>query len=54
MRTVAYLRVSTAHAYLRVSTAQQDVLDDFIKAPAAGQASEKRRRLDELLTPPPA
>ena len=35
-------------AYLRVSTPQHFHIDDFIEATASGQASEKRRRLDEL------
>ena len=57
MRTVAYLRVSTAQQDVRSQrlaileyARQHDLrIDDFIEATASGQASEKRRRLDELL-----
>ena len=57
MRTVAYLRVSTAQqdvrsqrlAILDYARAHDFRIDDFIEATASGQASEKRRRLDELL-----
>ena len=57
MRTVAYLRVSTAQqdvrsqrlAILEYARQHDFRIDDFIEATASGQASEKRRRLDELL-----
>ena len=57
MRTVAYLRVSTAQQDVRSQrlamleyARQHDLrIDEFIEATASGQASEKRRRLDELL-----
>ena len=58
MKTVAYLRVSTAQqdvrsqrlAILEYARNQDFPIDDFIEATASGQASEKRRRLDELLS----
>ena len=57
MRTVAYLRVSTAQqdvrsqrlAILEFARQHDFRIDDFIEATASGQASEKRRRLDELM-----
>ena len=57
MRTIAYLRVSTAQQDIRsqrlaiLEYARQNHfrIDNFIEATASGQASEKRRRLDELL-----
>ena len=57
VRTVAYLRVSTAQqdvrsqrlAILEYARQHDFRIDDFIEATASGQASEKRRRLDELL-----
>ena len=57
MRTVAYLRVSTPQqdvssqrlAILEYAQEHNLHIDDFIEATASGQASEKRRRLDELL-----
>ena len=57
VRTVAYLRVSTPEQDVRsqrlaiLEYAQKHDLhiDDFIEATASGQASEKRRRLDELM-----
>ena len=56
VRTVAYLRVSTAQqdvcsqrlATLEYARKHDFRIDDFIEAAASGQASEKRRRLDEL------
>ncbi len=56
MKTVAYLRVSTPQqdlrsqrlAILEYARAHDFRVDDFIEATASGQASEKRRRLDEL------
>ena len=56
MKTVAYLRVSTAQqdvrsqrlAILEYARKHDFRIDDFIEATASGQASEKRRRLDEL------
>ena len=56
-KTVAYLRVSTAQQDLRSQrlatleyVRKHDFrIDDFIEATASGQASEKRRRLDELM-----
>ncbi len=56
MKTVAYLRVSTPRqdvrsqrlAILEYARKHDIRIDDFIEAPAFGQASEKRRRLDEL------
>ena len=56
-KTVAYLRVSTAQqdvrsqrlAILEYARKHDLRIDDFIEATASGQASEKRRRLDELL-----
>ena len=58
VKTVAYLRVSTAQqdvrsqrlAILEYARKHDFRIDDFIEATASGQASEKRRRLDELLT----
>ena len=58
MRTVAYLRVSTAQqdvrsqrlAILEYARQHDFRIDDFIEATASGQASEKRRRLDELMS----
>ena len=57
VKTVAYLRVSTAQQDVRsqrlaiLEYARKDDfrIDDFIEATASGQASEKRRRLDELM-----
>ena len=57
VKTVAYLRVSTAQqdvrsqrlAILEYARKHEFRIDDFIEATASGQASEKRRRLDELL-----
>ena len=57
MKTVAYLRVSTAQqdlrsqrlAILEYARKHDFRIDDFIEATASGQASEKRRRLDELM-----
>ena len=57
VRTVAYLRVSTAQqdvgsqrlAILKYARKHDFRIDDFIEATASGQASEKRRRLDELM-----
>ena len=57
VRTVAYLRVSTAQqdvgsqrlAILEYARKHDFRIDDFIEATASGQASEKRRRLDELM-----
>ena len=56
VKTVAYLRVSTAQqdvrsqrlAILEYARKHDFRIDDFIEATASGQASEKRRRLDEL------
>ena len=56
MKTVAYLRVSTPQqdvssqrlAILEYAQKHGLHIDDFIEATASGQASEKRRRLDEL------
>ena len=58
MKTVAYLRVSTAQqdlrsqrlAILEYARKHDSRIDDFIEATASGQASEKRRRLDELMS----
>ena len=58
MKTVAYLRVSTAQqdvrsqrlAILEYARQHDFSIDDFIEATASGQASEKRRRLDELMS----
>ena len=58
VKTVAHLRVSTAqqdvrsqHLATREYARKHDFrIDDFIEATASGQASEKRRRLDELMT----
>ena len=57
VKTVAYLRVSTAQqdvgsqrlAILEYARKHDFRIDDFIEATASGQASEKRRRLDELM-----
>ena len=57
VKTVAYLRVSTAQqdlhsqrlAILEYARKHDFPIDDFIEATASGQASEKRRRLDELM-----
>ena len=57
VKTVAYLRVSTAQqdlrsqrlAILEYARKHGFRIDDFIEATASGQASEKRRRLDELM-----
>ena len=57
VKTVAYLRVSTAQqdvrnqrlAILEYARKHDFRIDDFIEAIASGQASEKRRRLDELM-----
>ena len=56
MTTVAYLRVSSPQqdvssqrlAILEYAQKHDLHIDDFIEATASGQASEKRRRLDEL------
>ena len=56
-KTVAYLRVSTAQqdvrsqrlAILEYARKHDFRIDDFIEATVSGQASEKRRRLDELM-----
>ena len=58
VKTVAYLRVSTAQqdvrgqrlAILEYARQHNFRIDDFIEATASGQASEKRRRLDELMS----
>ena len=58
VKTVAYLRVSTAQqdlrsqrlAILEYARKHDFRIDDFIEATASGQASEKRRRLDELMS----
>ena len=57
VKTVAYLRVSTAQqdvcsqrlAILEYARKHDFRIDDFIKATASRQASEKRCRLDELM-----
>ena len=57
VKTVAYLRASTAQqdrrsqrlAILEYARKHDFRIDDFIEATASGQASEKRRRLDELM-----
>ena len=57
VKTVAYLRVSTAQqdvrsqrlAILEYARKHDFRIDDFIEATASGQASQKRRRLDELM-----
>ena len=57
VKTVAYLRVSTAQqdvgsqrlAILEYARKHDFRIDDFIEATASGQASEKHRRLDELM-----
>ena len=57
MKTVAYLRVSTAQQDVRSQrlaileyARHHDVrIDEFIDATASGQASDKRRRIDELM-----
>ena len=57
VKTVAYLRVSTAQrdmrsqhlAILEYARKHDFRIDDFIEATASGHASEKRRRLDELM-----
>ena len=57
VKTAAYLRVSTAQqdlrsqrlAILKYARKHGFRIDDFIEATASGQASEKRRRLDELM-----
>ena len=56
VKIVAYLRVSTPQqdassqrlAILEYARKHDLHIDDFIEATASGQASEKRRRLDEL------
>ena len=56
VKTVAYLLVSTPQqdvrsqrlAILEYARKHDFRIDDFIEATASGQASEKRRRLDEL------
>ena len=58
VKTVAYLRVSTAQqdlrsqrlAILEYARKHDFRIDDFIETTASGQASEKRRRLDELMS----
>ena len=57
VKTVAYLRVSTAQqdvrsqrlAILEYARRHDFHIDDFIEATASGEASEKRRRLGELM-----
>ena len=57
VKTVAYLRVSTAQqdlrsqrlAILKYARKHDFRIDDFIEATASGQASENCRRLDELM-----
>ena len=57
VKSIAYLRVSTAQqdvgsqrlAILEYARKHDFRIDDFIEATASGQASEKRRRLDELM-----
>ena len=57
VKTVAYLRVSTAQqdvrsqrlAILEYARKHDFRIDYFIEATASGEASEKRRRLDELM-----
>ena len=57
VKTVAYLRVSTAQqdvrsqrlVILEYARKHDFRIDGFIETPASGQASEKRRRLDELM-----
>ena len=57
VKTVAYLRVSTGSRTCAASASPSSSthantdfrIDDFIEATASGQASEKRRRLDELM-----
>ena len=57
VKTVAYLRVSTAQQHVgsqrlaipEYARKHDFRIDDFIEATADGQASEKRRRLDELM-----
>ena len=57
VKTVVYLRISTAQqdlrsqrlAILEYARKHDFRTDDFIEASASGQASEKRRRLDELM-----
>ncbi len=57
VKTVAYLRVSTAQqdvgsqrlAIVEYARKHDFRIDDFIAVTVAGQASEKRRRLDELM-----
>ncbi len=59
VKTVAYLRVSTAQqdlrrqrlAILEYARKHDFRIDDFIEATASGQASEKRRRVDEPRVP---
>ena len=58
VKTVAYLQVSTAQqnvrsqrlAILEYARKHDFRIDDFIEATASGQAPEKRRRLDELMS----
>ena len=62
VKTVAYLRVSTAQQDLRSQrlaileyTRKHDLrIDDFIEASAYGQASEKPRRYGDARPPPPS
>ncbi len=57
MKTIAYLRVSTAQqdtasqrlAILEYARKHDLHIDDFIEATAPGQASDTRRRIDELM-----
>ena len=57
VKAVAYLRVSTAQqdvrsqrlAILEYARKRDFPINDFIEATAFGQASQKRRRLDELM-----
>ena len=57
VKTVAYLRVSAAQldvhsqrlAILKYARTHDFRIDDCIEATASGQASEKRRRLDDLM-----
>ena len=57
MKTIAYLRVSTPQqdagsqrqAILEYARKHGLQIDDFVEATARGQATAKRRRLDELI-----
>ena len=58
MKTVAYLRVSTVQqdatsqrlAIVEYGRKHELRIDDFIEATVPGQASETRRRIDQLMT----